>query len=255
MSASVMSVGTVLALSVVLAGGASAVRASVEVQRVSAAADAAALAAADAAMGLVRGGPCEVAAKLARAHAARLDGCDIETTEAVVSVSTEVLGRRVSVTAKAGGALPPVDTGPFDPGELGENGKLPESSLSPIAWQTDLLLRTDAAAALTALNAAYREEFGRDLVLTDAYRDLQGQEVQRAQWCAQGACAFAATPGTSTHGWGTAIDVNLGRTAWTDPTYVWLQAHASAFGWHHPAWAEPEGATPEAWHWEYGGGR
>jgi hypothetical protein len=32
-----------------------------------------------------------------------------------------------------------------------------------------------------------------------------------------------------------------------------MKANAGRFGFFHPAWAEPGGGKPEAWHWEYSG--
>jgi hypothetical protein len=32
-----------------------------------------------------------------------------------------------------------------------------------------------------------------------------------------------------------------------------MKANAPSYGFVHPAWAEPDGSKPEAWHWEYKG--
>jgi len=133
------------------------------------------------------------------------------------------------------------------------NGRIPLSSLSTVPWNTARRLRSDAVQALGELNKAFRAAFGRDLPLNDAYRDYAGQVEARNYWCSQGNCGFAAVPGTSNHGWALAIDIGVPRTAWTNPIYVWMKGHAAAYGWTHPAWAEPTGAHPEAWHWEYTG--
>lgn len=53
--------------------------------------------------------------------------------------------------------------------------------------------------------------------------------------------AMAAVPGTSNHGWGLAIDVNLGGD---DTRLKWLLAHAPMFGWSWEAQSEP-------WHIRY----
>jgi len=71
-------------------------------QRAVGAADAAALAAADVAVGILPGSPCRVAATVASANAARLDGCLIDGTTATVRVTTRVLGFAVSALATAG---------------------------------------------------------------------------------------------------------------------------------------------------------
>ena len=66
------------------------------------AADAAALAAADARSGAVAGVPCDLAAQVAHANGARLDACAVDGLVATVRVSTRVLGVAVTATASAG---------------------------------------------------------------------------------------------------------------------------------------------------------
>jgi hypothetical protein len=72
-----------------------------------ASADAAALAAADVAVGIVPGVPCELAASVAGANDTRLDACELEGVIVTVRVSASVLGFTVPATATAGppGAL------------------------------------------------------------------------------------------------------------------------------------------------------
>jgi hypothetical protein len=119
------------------------------------------------------------------------------------------------------------------------NGELPDSLLVPVAG---IRLEPEAAAAFAELLAAARRD-GASVVVTDGYRPYVEQvDVKRRKgW-------LAATPGTSVHGWGRAIDVHLGRT-----DLAWLHAHAPTFGWVNPAWAQPGGSKPEPWHWEYVG--
>lgn len=71
-------------------------------QRAAGAADAAALAAADVAVGIRSGSPCPVAATVAAANAARLDGCLVDGATATVRVTASVLGFAVSALATAG---------------------------------------------------------------------------------------------------------------------------------------------------------
>ena len=69
---------------------------------VSNAADAAALAAADARVGVATGFPCDRAAEVATAHGADLTGCAVDGLIATVSVSRTILGFRLESTATAG---------------------------------------------------------------------------------------------------------------------------------------------------------
>ena len=71
-------------------------------QRVMGAADAAALAAADVAVGIRSGSPCEVAAAVAAANTTRLHGCLVDDSTATVRVTASVLGFEVSARATAG---------------------------------------------------------------------------------------------------------------------------------------------------------
>lgn len=71
-------------------------------QQVIAAADAAALAAADTALGVVPGDPCRSAARLAAEHGAGLAACRVEGLVVTVTTTRVVLGVAVSATARAG---------------------------------------------------------------------------------------------------------------------------------------------------------
>ncbi|GAB3397718.1 hypothetical protein GCM10027515_02230 [Schumannella luteola] len=80
-----------------------------ERQRMIAAADAAALAAADTASGAVSGDPCTQAARLAGEHRAALADCRIEGAEATVEVRGDFAGIPLVARARAG---PPPDGAP-----------------------------------------------------------------------------------------------------------------------------------------------
>jgi len=131
------------------------------------------------------------------------------------------------------------------------NGRLPDSVLTNLPWpEADYLrLRADAAASLGRLAVAFKQVFGRPLLLTDAYRTFVQQEslkIQKGVW--------AATPGTSVHGLGLAVDLasNI-NSDWT-PEHRWMVANAGRFGWVNPLWAidqNPLNGQHEPWHWEY----
>lgn len=130
-----------------------------------------------------------------------------------------------------------------------ENGKIPASALCGLDFASGHLLRCDAASALNALNVSYRERFGHDMVVTDSYRSYEGQVQCRAQ---KG--SLCATPGTSNHGWGLAVDLGDGVDSFLSAQYKWMSANASKHGWVNPSWARQGGSKPEPWHWEYTGG-
>ncbi len=71
-------------------------------QRVIGAADAAALAAADALSGAVPGVPCDMAARVAEANGARVDSCRLEGPDAIIRVSGSFGGVPLTAGARAG---------------------------------------------------------------------------------------------------------------------------------------------------------
>lgn len=96
----VVGVTVVCALAALGLGSALVVR-----QRVVAAADAAALAAADTLLGVVPGDPCARAAEVAQAHRVALAECRLDGAEARVRVGSSVLGLPISVESRAGPPL------------------------------------------------------------------------------------------------------------------------------------------------------
>lgn len=80
----------------------SGTEALVQRRQVAAAADAAALAAADTAAGLVGGIPCDVARRAAELHGVRLASCSVDGLIARVEASGSALGISLVVRARAG---------------------------------------------------------------------------------------------------------------------------------------------------------
>jgi secretion/DNA translocation related TadE-like protein len=74
-------------------------------QSVATAADAAALAGADVAVGIYPGSPCAVATSVASANHAQLDGCTVDGLVVTVRANREFLGLTLAASATAG---PPV---------------------------------------------------------------------------------------------------------------------------------------------------
>lgn len=105
-SAAIAVVGLLAALLFTSAAAVGACALLAEKQHVSAAADAAALAAADAASGLVAGIPCERADQAARLNGASLAACRLDGSVVLVCARTEFGGMPISVWARAG---PPDD--------------------------------------------------------------------------------------------------------------------------------------------------
>jgi len=137
----------------------------------------------------------------------------------------------------------------------GSNGHMPAAAMCAIGWGTDQLgftqyLRCDAADALTALNDAYRAAFGASLDLDLTYRSYADQVAMKA---ALG--GLAATPGTSSHGLGLALDVQEWPETYGFGTerYQWLVTHGPTYGWYAPERVREGQPFAEYWHFEYGG--
>ncbi|HSO96488.1 MAG TPA: M15 family metallopeptidase [Acidimicrobiia bacterium] len=134
------------------------------------------------------------------------------------------------------------------PGGL-QNGFLPDSVLQTI--NPNCKIWKPAASSLLIM-MAYAHNDGVELTPESCYRSYADQVAVRAYWCSLGLCQFAAVPGTSVHGWGKAVDFadRNGELTFSSVGYQWLTAHASAFCFVHPPWAQPNGSAPEPWHWE-----
>lgn len=131
-----------------------------------------------------------------------------------------------------------------------ENGRIPEALLCAPDFAPDFLLRCDAAAALEAVNEAYRADFGEDLVVVSGYRSFDQQAGLRVAkgW-------LAAPAGRSNHGLGVAVDLGGfgGLGQFDSPRYRWMLANGERFGWVHPEAMRPGGGgPPEPWHFEFG---
>ncbi len=157
-------------------------------------------------------------------------------TPADVLAEQEALG---VADAERRTALADVTRGP-------SNGRLPAGALTSLSWASGQRLRPDAAAQLERLNVAFRARFGHDIAVTDSYRSFAGQVAARRT---RG--HLAATPGTSNHGWGVAVDLGSGINRFGTETHRWMRENAPKFGWDLPAWARQDGSKPEPWHWEF----
>ncbi|NNC12975.1 flp pilus-assembly TadE/G-like family protein [Planctomonas sp. JC2975] len=101
-SATILTVGLLAALVLTTIGALGACSLLAEKRRVEAAADAAALAAADAASGRVAGIPCERAAYAAGLNSAAIDDCDVDGPNVEVIAVGTWGGVPITVRARAG---------------------------------------------------------------------------------------------------------------------------------------------------------
>jgi D-alanyl-D-alanine carboxypeptidase len=116
------------------------------------------------------------------------------------------------------------------------NGRVPASALESIGGGHRLW--APAAEAFHRLKAAAHRA-GVSIGVTDSYRSYAEQvDVARRKGLhSQG--GLAAKPGTSEHGWGKSLDLDLNASA-----LRWMRGHASDFGFS-------ENVSREPWHWTY----
>jgi len=125
---------------------------------------------------------------------------------------------------------------PLELAEYG-NGKIPTGALSSIGQGSHTMWAPAAQAYQTLRAAAARD--GVTIKATDSYRPYEQQVdlAQRKGLYSQG--GLAAKPGTSEHGWGLSLDLDLNTKALT-----WMRAHAKDYGFN-------ENVPRESWHWTF----
>lgn len=131
------------------------------------------------------------------------------------------------------------------------NGKIDQRALSTVPWDPEkTLLAAPAAASLTRMNTAFKKKFGKNLTIDLSYRTRSTQDYY---WKELGPYV-AARPGTSNHGWGTAVDFpETYDYSFRGKYYKWLKKNSSKYGWIHRKILEEGSPYAEAWHFEYHG--
>ena len=201
-------------------------------------------------VGIYLGGTSVLSASADRWQVAVHEATDLSTAVRVTVPAATPTPLPVPTTGPATcSAPPPVTSTAASPAEAAwggwSNGQIPVDQLCGVA--PGQRLRCDAAAAYTAMSAAYQAAFGSPLCITDSYRSYAAQvdaHVRKPR--------ITAVPGTSNHGWGLAVDLCGGINAFGTAQTAWMQLNAGHFGWVHPDWAQARGQNPEPWHWEYG---
>lgn len=120
------------------------------------------------------------------------------------------------------------------------NGHIPAEALAPIGIGAHRLWAPAASAFQAMRDDAARA--GVSIGVTDSYRpyDEQVDLAKRKGLYRDG--GLAAVPGTSAHGWGLALDVDV-----DDAGLAWLRSNAGRYGFAETTPREP-------WHWEYRAG-
>jgi hypothetical protein len=119
----------------------------------------------------------------------------------------------------------------------------------------------NAAMAFNSLNEEHILTFGKPLTvsfISSSYRTFKEQVSVMKQKIKEGKPSEAATPGTSKHGWGIALDIDGTHdgSRRINALYAWLAKEAPKYDIINPNWAQKSwgfGGIFEPWHWEYVG--
>ena len=179
----------------------------------------------------VRAAPASFDRALAEAAKAT-DGTvrDLPRADAMGYVSQTGLGRPPGLV----GVVHPADA---DLRLTYDNGRIPVAALTPIGVGDHRLAAPAAKAFIHLREAAARD--GIQVGVTDSYRSYDDQVdlARRKGLYSEG--GLAARPGTSDHGWGRSLDLDLDPRA-----QAWMRSHAEQFGFS-------ENVAREPWHWTY----
>jgi hypothetical protein len=134
-----------------------------------------------------------------------------------------------------------------------QNGRIARSELAEIPGDLDKDLQ---GPALMHPEAAWNFQRMRDeakatgvnLEISYSYRTFEKQ-VHKFELSQNGG-NLAATPGTSNHGWGLALDLSIPAypAANSNAQFTWLKSNARRYGFFN------DDAPSEPWHWDYEGG-
>ena len=117
------------------------------------------------------------------------------------------------------------------------NGRIPAAALTSVGIGHHRLAGPAARGFIAMTEEAASS--GIHIGVTDSYRnyDQQVDLARRKGLYSQG--GLAATPGTSNHGWGLAVDLDLDARG-----QAWMRSNAGRYGF-------VEDTPREPWHWAY----
>ena len=137
------------------------------------------------------------------------------------------------------------------------NGQLPSELLgrATVGYIKPILMK-EVIPAYDSLAKAFKQAFPDNDIGASGNRSFAAQVACKAKWVKKGKPHFAATPGTSKHGWALAFDWqdkkgNRKAKGFESDEYKWMFANAPRYGFHNPKWAQPGGRPQEPWHFEW----
>jgi LAS superfamily LD-carboxypeptidase LdcB len=118
----------------------------------------------------------------------------------------------------------------------GQNGRLATSQLAQV--EPGHYLTSAAANSFQQMKAAAAKD-GVNLNINNAYRSYDNQVKMANQYGLYSKGGKAAVPGTSNHGLGKAVDLNVKSNP---GSFEWLKSNAAKYGFYN--------IPREPWHWE-----
>jgi len=147
------------------------------------------------------------------------------------AASGQLRPARLASPGRYGRVAPPAELAGYG------NGKIPPGALSPIGVG-EHRLHAPAAAAFRRMKADAAAA-GITIGVTDSYRTYESQVDLAHRKGLHKHGGLAATPGTSNHGWGLALDLDLDASA-----QQWMRDNGWRYGF-------VEDVPREPWHWTY----
>lgn len=137
------------------------------------------------------------------------------------------------------------------------------TNTSKSGWATQLI--SDVVEDFEKMANAFYEHFNSPTYISDN-PGIEGREIklkasgyrtyQTQLELKQTKPSLAATPGTSKHGWGMAIDIEnidwQGKEGFESQYFLWMIENSNKYNWYHPYWASLQrDGKKEPWHFEY----
>jgi hypothetical protein len=184
-----------------------------------------------AAAGTATAGTAAMTAAAGGGFQALLDSAMGATVPATGMAASGRTSGSLTPTSTSGKLTPPAELVAYG------NGRIPAEALTPIGVGNHRLYGPAAEAFQQLLSDAAAA--GIEIGVTDSYRsyDSQVDLARRKGLYSQG--GLAATPGTSNHGWGLSVDLDLDATA-----QAWMRQNGARYGF-------VEDVPREPWHWTF----
>lgn len=157
-----------------------------------------------------------------------------------------------STTTKAGWtAWPSNRPKPYSGTFHKENGNIAKE-MCTIPFMSTHKIHCRAVDDLGAMNKSYKAKFGTNLPIDTWKYSTYRSYADQVQVKKTISAPIVATPGTSPHGWGLAIDFKEGsKYSYGSAIHNWLKTNGPKYGWEQMPWHQKGGKYQEYWHFDY----